>query len=92
MKKIGRNDPCSCGSGKKFKKCCESVMIGGRYKAERIDAACAPIQIQKTVGLTSLFHAHLAATPKKPMPPEEARPEEPNHLQKLEKKAEDLIG
>jgi hypothetical protein len=22
--KIGRNDTCSCGSGKKFKKCCES--------------------------------------------------------------------
>jgi SEC-C motif domain protein len=21
--KIGRNDPCPCGSGKKFKKCCE---------------------------------------------------------------------
>lgn len=21
--KIGRNDPCSCGSGKKFKKCCD---------------------------------------------------------------------
>jgi len=21
-KKVGRNDPCSCGSGKKFKKCC----------------------------------------------------------------------
>ncbi|MFT6732935.1 MAG: SWIM/SEC-C metal-binding protein [Polaribacter sp.] len=21
-KNIGRNDPCSCGSGKKFKKCC----------------------------------------------------------------------
>jgi preprotein translocase subunit SecA len=20
--KIGRNDPCSCGSGKKYKKCC----------------------------------------------------------------------
>ena len=20
--RIGRNDPCSCGSGKKFKKCC----------------------------------------------------------------------
>ncbi|PIV65499.1 MAG: methionine aminopeptidase, partial [Nitrospirae bacterium CG01_land_8_20_14_3_00_44_22] len=20
--KIGNNDPCSCGSGKKFKKCC----------------------------------------------------------------------
>jgi SWIM/SEC-C metal-binding protein len=23
-KKVGRNDPCPCGSGKKFKKCCGS--------------------------------------------------------------------
>ena len=23
MAKIGRNDPCSCGSGKKYKKCCQ---------------------------------------------------------------------
>jgi preprotein translocase subunit SecA len=23
-KKVGRNDPCTCGSGKKFKKCCGS--------------------------------------------------------------------
>ena len=23
--KIGRNDPCSCGSGKKFKKCCAAA-------------------------------------------------------------------
>jgi preprotein translocase subunit SecA len=22
VKKIGRNDPCTCGSGKKYKKCC----------------------------------------------------------------------
>ena len=22
MSKIGRNDPCPCGSGKKYKKCC----------------------------------------------------------------------
>ena len=22
-KKIGRNEPCHCGSGKKYKKCCE---------------------------------------------------------------------
>ena len=25
-KKIGRNDPCPCGSGKKYKKCCGSVV------------------------------------------------------------------
>ena len=24
MEKVGRNDACPCGSGKKFKKCCES--------------------------------------------------------------------
>lgn len=24
MAKIGRNDPCPCGSGRKFKKCCEA--------------------------------------------------------------------
>ncbi|MES2199244.1 MAG: SEC-C metal-binding domain-containing protein [Chlamydiota bacterium] len=24
MEKASRNDPCPCGSGKKFKKCCES--------------------------------------------------------------------
>lgn len=23
--KVGRNEPCSCGSGKKYKKCCESA-------------------------------------------------------------------
>jgi len=23
--KVGRNDPCPCGSGKKFKQCCEGV-------------------------------------------------------------------
>ena len=23
MAKIGRNDPCPCGSGRKYKKCCE---------------------------------------------------------------------
>ncbi|MGD9857709.1 MAG: SEC-C metal-binding domain-containing protein [Planctomycetaceae bacterium] len=23
--KVGRNDPCPCGSGKKYKKCCGSA-------------------------------------------------------------------
>lgn len=25
--KIGRNDPCSCGSGKKYKKCCGANLV-----------------------------------------------------------------
>ncbi len=28
--KIGRNDPCPCGSGKKYKKCCGAT---GRFSA-----------------------------------------------------------
>jgi hypothetical protein len=70
MKKTGRNDPCPCGSGKKFKKCCESTMIGGRFMATKVDTGSAP-QIRKTANLTSLFQARLAETPKKPMPPQE---------------------
>ena len=26
--KVGRNDPCPCGSGKKYKKCCMDVLGG----------------------------------------------------------------
>jgi hypothetical protein len=28
--KVGRNDPCPCGSGKKFKKCCANKTLGSR--------------------------------------------------------------
>lgn len=27
--KVGRNDPCPCGSGKKYKQCCEAKAAGG---------------------------------------------------------------
>ncbi len=27
--KVGRNDPCPCGSGKKFKKCCAAASSAG---------------------------------------------------------------
>jgi len=29
--KAGRNDPCPCGSGLKFKRCCEPKTTGARY-------------------------------------------------------------
>jgi preprotein translocase subunit SecA len=28
--KVGRNDPCPCGSGKKYKRCCGSPKSGNR--------------------------------------------------------------
>ena len=51
-KKVGRNDPCPCGSGKKFKKCCENKMIGKKFMAHKIDTAAVSKQAS---GLTSLF-------------------------------------
>jgi hypothetical protein len=36
MSKLGRNDPCHCGSGKKYKHCC----LG---KEPRVVAAPSPI-------------------------------------------------
>jgi uncharacterized protein YecA (UPF0149 family) len=27
MPKVGRNDPCPCGSGKKFKQCCGKIIL-----------------------------------------------------------------
>ena len=40
MAKIGRNDPCPCGSGKKYKRCCltESVERAGFTRDERLSA------------------------------------------------------
>jgi hypothetical protein len=39
MNKPGRNDPCPCGSGRKFKKCCLTAAVPPRYtKDERASA------------------------------------------------------
>ncbi|GEM_PF-1400627 len=56
--KIGRNDPCPCGSGKKFKKCCEGRMIGKRFMAHKIDSP-ESLAANKISGLTSLFQANV---------------------------------
>jgi tetratricopeptide (TPR) repeat protein len=41
MKKTGRNEPCPCGSGKKYKKCCINApklpQQGGRYVYTDLD-------------------------------------------------------
>ena len=41
MKKTGRNDPCPCGSGKRYKHCCiqsEGVQAVGEHGAQSIPA------------------------------------------------------
>jgi hypothetical protein len=58
MKKAGRNNPCPCGSGKKFKKCCESQLSRKEMKAHLIDLKSEEF-LQKTRTLNSLFQARL---------------------------------
>lgn len=48
MNKVGRNDPCPCGSGKKFKKCCEAL-------SGKKTHSFAITQDEKATKLTSLF-------------------------------------
>src|SRR5271168_301365 len=42
MAKIGRNDPCACGSGKKYKKCCMARDEAAALAARPAQAAAAP--------------------------------------------------
>ncbi|MBI5641036.1 MAG: SEC-C domain-containing protein [Nitrospirae bacterium] len=51
--KTGRNDPCPCGSGKKYKKCClaESVSAAGREE---------PIQKSLVQDLLKFYHQNFA--------------------------------
>jgi uncharacterized protein len=42
MTKIGRNDPCPCGSGKKYKKCCYDKDQAAAHAAAVERAAAAP--------------------------------------------------
>ena len=35
--KVGRNDPCPCGSGKKYKKCCQDKMRGAAAAGDDAD-------------------------------------------------------
>lgn len=63
MEKIGRNDPCSCGSGKKFKKCCES-----KTQKKSIGSAQVLSGVNK---MSSFFQRHVTpiTTPKPPESP-----------------------
>jgi len=42
MERVGRNDPCPCGSGQKFKKCCGVGDFGLPPSGVRVPLAGAP--------------------------------------------------
>lgn len=62
MEKVGRNDPCPCGSGKKFKKCCEA-------KVSKRSIGNAQVITGKS-NLSSLFNRRI--TPIQTSPPSDS--------------------
>jgi protein O-GlcNAc transferase len=55
MSKVGRNDPCACGSGKKFKQCCmlkQPSLLGSKVNS-------APAQKSSNNGKLNLALKHL---------------------------------
>ncbi len=52
MAKVGRNDPCACGSGKKYKKCCMADDEAAARAARPAPLAAAPAPL---LSLASYF-------------------------------------
>lgn len=70
--KLGRNDPCSCGSGKKYKHCCMLKKTGKRkLTAKWINAPKTPNLMERTYGST-IASSEKVFTPLK----EESNPDE----------------
>lgn len=68
MEKLGRNDPCHCGSGKKYKKCCLAADEAAHAAAAKKPAAkkVAPVPAEK-------LYSPPPAPPKRELTPEEMR-------------------
>ena len=67
MSDIGRNDPCPCGSGKKYKKCCGLKEI----KATKRPLTSRQIVQHTPASLQGLFGRTVQPPPQetKPLPP-----------------------
>jgi uncharacterized protein len=75
--KIGRNDPCTCGSGKKYKQCCMLKKVqnsGGKRKltAKWMNAPEVPNLMDRTFGnaVASAGKVYTPPTPLSPPPDE----------------------
>lgn len=69
MEKAGRNDPCPCGSGKKFKKCCEAKVKHKKFHAEILSPSNASL-LNRAQAVTGFFKKSVEKT----LPPEHTPP------------------
>lgn len=90
MTKTGRNDPCPCGSGKKYKKCCEPKEAAARkLTAHKIEGEEL---MRKASSISGLFQqiSHVPPTRLKEGAPNlEEKPQEESPKEDLEPPAQD---
>ena len=55
MEKAGRNDPCPCGSGKKFKKCCENQNKTKKIQATVLSSLTSTSAVSDTSRVSRSF-------------------------------------
>ncbi len=58
---ISRNDPCPCGSGKKYKKCCELREKSKKINAVKLESGSLNANFSNKMG--SLFHRNVSEHP-----------------------------
>ncbi len=77
MSKIGRNDPCACGSGKKYKNCClkTATPVGKKKFTAKL------ISTPKSVNLMERTYGHKILEPTEALAPQADLSQEKSALQ-----------
>lgn len=73
MQNVGRNDPCPCGSGKKYKKCCEAKTKHKKINAQLLSGSQANPNL---AGRVQKISSLLQRPPAPSAPSEETKPNE----------------
>ena len=81
MDKVGRNDPCPCGSGKKYKNCHQQIdeKKGGMDKAFVIGALLLVFLIIGAFAIYQNWQSASSSTQPGPTPPGKVWSEEHGH-------------
>jgi len=70
-KQIGRNDPCSCGSGQKYKRCCATKDAAARSQEllAQAEARAAVVAAEAAAAEASEAEGEAKAAPARPKRP-----------------------
>lgn len=83
-KKVGRNDPCPCGSGKKYKNCCGQPGHRRKFQASVISsgAMLGKTLEQRAAKISTNFFSKPQMKLEEPRKPEDDKPHHPPEADK----------